>query len=398
MAMCVSSLVRNSFNLLGKSVVKQLVINVTRQLYSPNAMGLNGYLNARDYVKSQFLNVDHLFFNKMRDLIANKEDSMVFTEDLKTMLHIVEKKPEDLDLLYTMLKKYHTQNNLRFGSFVFGTVAMRAFYHLDEPDVALKAFKDPELNGFFDQIMSQQLLLDLLYNHGKYSDVRDVYDIIKTKNINGIVHPKNPFIIVMGACYQENTKDSFDYAVNLFKEVQTRGFEFPRRAITFLASLALKQGSPSVALEVASLARNVRYIDIRCIKVEAYAALKRVDEVMVYFRTTLQTDMPTRRKQSYFKDTIEKVEELVESEKLEENSELVKMLKQIKLHDYVQTGTLDEHITTTIDQIRVNNEQRQWQRPEFGNRQSQQQNRYQSNNKFNESNSFNYRKGLRDLV
>lgn len=166
-------------------------------------MGMNGYLNARDYVKSQFLNVDHLFFNKMRDLIQNKQDSMVFTEDLKTILHIVEKKPEDLELLYAMLKKYHTQNNLRFGSFVFGTVAMRAFYHLDEPDLALQAFKDPELNSFFDQIMSQQLLLDLLYNHGKYSDVRDVYDIIKTKNINGIVHPKNPFIIVMGACYKE---------------------------------------------------------------------------------------------------------------------------------------------------------------------------------------------------
>lgn len=166
-------------------------------------MGMNGYLSARDYVKSQFLNVDHLFFEKMRNFIDKGDESMIFTEDLKTMLHMAEKKPEDLELMYKMMKKYNTQNNLRFGSFIFGTVAMRTLYHLDEPDLALQAFKDPELNNFFDQIMTHQLLMDLLYNHGRYSDVRDVYDITKTRNISGIVHPKNPFILVMGACYKE---------------------------------------------------------------------------------------------------------------------------------------------------------------------------------------------------
>lgn len=90
----------------------------------------------------------------------------------------------------------------------------------------------------------------------------------------------------------------------MFKEGQDKGFDFPRRAITFLAGLALKQDAPDIALEAASLARNVRYIDIRCIKVEAYVALNRIDEVMVYFRNTLQNDLPNRRKQCYFKDTV----------------------------------------------------------------------------------------------
>lgn len=92
--------------------------------------------------------------------------------------------------------------------------------------------------------------------------------------------------------------------MKLFQEVQTRGFEFPRRAITLVGALALKQGNPNVALEVASMAKNVRYIDIRCIKIEAYAILKRFDEVLVYFRNSLQTDLPSRRKQCYFKDTV----------------------------------------------------------------------------------------------
>ena len=148
------------------------------------------------------MNVDHLFFEKMKDFVE-QPDALIFTEDLKTMMHLVEKKPELLELMHKMMQKYNSQNNLRFGSFVFGTVAMRALYHLDEPDLALKVFKDPLMENFFDQIMTHQILMDLLYNHGRYADVREVYDIIKVKNINDIVHPKSPFIIVMGACYRE---------------------------------------------------------------------------------------------------------------------------------------------------------------------------------------------------
>lgn len=166
-------------------------------------MGMNGYLNAREYVKSQFLNVDNVFRDKMKDFVQKPENSMIFTEDLKTMVHLVEKTPEDLELLLNMVKKFHTQSNLRFGTFVFGTVVMRAFYHMNEPEWALKAFKDPELNNFFDQIMTFQLLMDMLYNNGMYKDCREIYDIIKTKNVGSVVHPKNSVIIVLGACYKE---------------------------------------------------------------------------------------------------------------------------------------------------------------------------------------------------
>ncbi|XP_014213902.1 pentatricopeptide repeat-containing protein 2, mitochondrial [Copidosoma floridanum] len=353
MALLVGNLTKSSLKLLANNVMKQLMFNASRPLYSANSMGINGYLNAREYVKSQFHNIDHMFYNKMKDFVDKKEDSMIFTEDLKTMLHICEKKMEDLELLYKMLIKYKSQNNLRFGSFIFGTVVMRLLYHLDEPDFALKAFMDPKLDGFFDQIMTHQLLMDLLYNHGRYNDVIAVYDVTKSKNINGIVHPKNPFILVMAACYQENTPQSLKYAKDLFTEAQNRGYEFPRRSITFLAALALKQKDAVTALEVAALARNVRYIDIRCVKVVAFTHMERIDEIMVYFRESLQNDSDTRRKQCYFHDTIEEVEKFIEHKKLDENHDLVKMLKQLKLHDYVQTGTLHDHITATIESVKV---------------------------------------------
>lgn len=68
--------------------------------------------------------------------------------------------------------------------------------------------------------------------------------------------------------------------------------------------MALKQNAPDIALEAAALGKNSRYIDIRCIKVEAYAKLKRIDEIMVYFRSSLYEDTTYRRKLCYFKDTV----------------------------------------------------------------------------------------------
>lgn len=83
-----------------------------------------------------------------------------------------------------------------------------------------------------------------------------------------------------------------------------RGFEFPRRSISFLSYLALKQNEPETALEVISLAKNIGYIDVRCIKVVAFARLKRLEEIGVFFRESLLSDVDGRRKRCYFQDTV----------------------------------------------------------------------------------------------
>jgi pentatricopeptide repeat domain-containing protein 2 len=145
-----------------------------------------------------------MFREKMEDTVNNYgNERLIFTEDLKNMLHLVEKNPKDLDLMLKMIKKYNSQNKLRFGNFVFGTIAMRVYYYLDEPDLAFQAIKDPELEGFFDQVTTYQLLMDLLYNHGRYNDVKELYNELQNKCINGQGHPRNPFILVTAACYKQ---------------------------------------------------------------------------------------------------------------------------------------------------------------------------------------------------
>lgn len=139
--------------------------------------------------------------------ICNTDSSMIFTEDLKSMLHLAQKKPEDIELIVKMLTKFNTQNKeMRFGTYVFGPVVMRTFYYLDEPELAYTAFNDPQFDCFFDQLISYQILLSLLYKHEKYPEMRKVYDLIKNKQFQfdrPFDYPRNALILVMAACYKE---------------------------------------------------------------------------------------------------------------------------------------------------------------------------------------------------
>lgn len=66
----------------------------------------------------------------------------------------------------------------------------------------LQCFKDPELDGLFDQFMTFQLLLDLLYEEKRYKEVLEIFDLIKEKQVQGIKYPTYSIVIVFAACYK----------------------------------------------------------------------------------------------------------------------------------------------------------------------------------------------------
>jgi len=247
-----------------------------------------------------------------------------------------------------MIAKFNSQDKeLRFGTFIFGPVVMRTFYYLDEPDLAFTAFKDPQFDNFFDQMISYQILLCLLYKHGKYSEMRDVYNIIKTKNLGG-EYPRNSLILVLAACYKENTPETLQYALDLWREMNDKGFKFMRRASTFLTALAIKQNSPHIAIEIVTSMRESRYIDVRCLKVLAYTDLKRFTEIVPILRTSLEFDRPNAHKETYFKDVIDKLEETMAKENIPEDFELYKLIALLKKNNHILPDMLEEHLCHEI--------------------------------------------------
>jgi len=338
---------RLNVGLANNTLLRSSFLNCCRTLYSDQSLGLQGYENARLNFRNQFLNVENTFRSKMEE-VCNTDSSMIFTEDLKSMLHLAQKKSEDIELLIKMLTKFNNQSKeMRFGTFIFGPVVMRTFYYLDEPELAFTAFKDPKFENFFDQLISYQILLSLLYKHGKYAEMRDVYDIVKTKYMES-GYPRNSFILAMAACYKENTPETLEYALKNWREIQEKGHIIMRRATTFLAALAIKQNSPHIAVEILTSVKEARYIHIRCLKVLAYTELKRFTEIVPILRASLEYDRPNANKESYFRDVIEKLEETMAKENVPEDFELYKLIALLKRDEHILPETLENHICAEI--------------------------------------------------
>ncbi|XP_032686668.1 pentatricopeptide repeat-containing protein 2, mitochondrial-like isoform X2 [Odontomachus brunneus] len=347
MAATMRGLMKLNVTLASNTLLRSSLLNSCRFLYSDQALGIVNYEAARLNFRNQFINVEDTFRSKMQE-VCNTESSMIFTEDLKSMLHLVQKKPEDIELIVKMLTKFNIQNKeMRFGNFIFGPVVMRTFYYLDEPDLALTAFKDPQFDNFFNQFMSYQILLCLLYKHNRYSDIKEVFEIIKIKNATNNMFPKNSITMVMAACYKENTAESIEYALSIWKEFINDEY-YVRRATSLLAALAINQNMAHIAIEIITTIRQARYIDVRCLKVAAYTNLKRFTEIVPIFRTSLDQDKPNNQKECYFKDVIENLEYAMEKENIAKDFELYKLLALLKNNNRILPDTLQNHLTTEI--------------------------------------------------
>lgn len=332
------------------SLVRQSnCVNQARSLYSASVLGLDGYRSYREKTRTQHLhNVDN-FKRKMKEFVAASATNMVFTEDLKNIIHLAEDTPEDKQLLVDMLEKYNSQaQELRFGNYVFGPVVMRALYVLDDPALALKLFKDEKYAGFFDQLTSYQILGDLLYEKGKYADVREVFDLVKNRQVQGGRYPKHSITLTFAACYKENTPEAFKYAMDLWKELNTVGHVPMRKATAYAAALALNQNQPGIALEIVGTVTKGNYVTIRQLKILALIKMDRLEDIVPILRLVLEIGGPLERKQTFCREVIEKVQAAIAATKSELPQDLTRMLDYLEKNGHITDVSLDELLSQEI--------------------------------------------------
>ncbi|XP_062553584.1 pentatricopeptide repeat-containing protein 2, mitochondrial-like [Armigeres subalbatus] len=321
-----------------------------RNLYSPSVLGLDGYENYREKIQTQHMhNVDN-FKRKMREFVAGSTTNMVFTEDLKNIIHLADNTDEDKKLLVDMIDKYNSQaQELRFGNYIFGPVIMRALYSMKDPALAFKLFKDEKYIGFFDQLTTYQILGDLLYKNGLYAEVRELFDLIKIRQVQGGRYPKHSITLTFAACYQENTKESFRYAMDLWKELNAVGHIPMRKATALAAGLALKQNQADIALEIVGSKGN--YVTIRQLKILALTSLERLDDLIPVFRSVLEVGGPLEKRQTFCREVIQKVQDAITSTKSEVPQDLKRMLEYLEANGHISDTTLDELLCQEIVSI-----------------------------------------------
>lgn len=345
-------------NLL-RNVMKQSPSS--RSLYSETALGVDNYIIGREKVKQQFTaQNEEKFREKMVEFTSDKPGNMVFTEDLKNMAHLVNKSPEDIELINKMLQKYNSQNKeLRFGLFVFGPVIMRMFYHLNEVDAALKLFKDPQMEGFFDQLISFQLLLDMLYENKRYNEVLELFDFIRSKQVQGARYPKHSVVLAFAACYRLNTPQSFEYCTKLWKDLAEVGHIPMRKAATFAAGLALEQKSPQIALEILSTIKDQGYVSVRNLKLITYAQLDRPDNALPILRNSVNVDEPVFKKRTFISLAIAELKQsIVKNAEKELEADFNRIEKTLIQNGQINEDSIEHLLCSEITSTALNGQRR----------------------------------------
>jgi pentatricopeptide repeat domain-containing protein 2 len=300
------------------------------------------------------------FKAKMEEFVKDESSkNLIFTEDLKNMVHLSE--IQDCPLVTQMIKRFCSQSKeVRFGNFVFGPVIMRLFHHLKDSQTALELFKDESLGGFFDQLVTYQILLDLLYEKGQYQEILDTFDIIQSRQLQGSRYPKHGIIVVFAACYKLNTPESLEYAKKVFHGAVDSGHIPLRRATTFIGALALNQNQPGVTMEVLSNLKGQNYVSVRALKVLALARMKRFDDVLPILRSILEMANPTQNKQTIPKDVLEILKECFkENTDKDLQVDFDKVINFLTTYNHVADQTLDEVLCSEIKQMPFNNQYEQ---------------------------------------
>jgi pentatricopeptide repeat domain-containing protein 2 len=390
------SLLRLSKSLKSMDLTKMLAKN----LYTAEALGLNGFLATKEKTKLQFDGgKEEKFREKMNEFITSPTNNIVFTEDLKNMVHLAERNEGDITLVKEMLKKFNSQNKeLRFGNYIFGPVILRMFHNLNDFESAQEVFTNESVGDLFDQLISYQLLLDMLYENKKYKEVREVFEMIRSRQLQGGRYPKHCVVLAFGACYKENTPESFAYMKQLWSELGKIGHQPMRKGVTFASALAIAQKEFHIGLELACSVRQQNYVTARNLKVLALAELGRLDDVLPILRGVLETDVAVeQQKQTFCKEVIERVAEVFkQSNNKELQQEFTRIEKHLKDNQYISDKTLDDILCTQVSQTPMDNQNRDRRTLAA----SFNGNKYQSDNRYNKRQPYqnrNLRPGLGDL-
>ncbi len=77
-------------------------------MYTPESLGLDGFAMSKNKTEVHFhgAQMKEKFRSRMQEFLTSDSSSLIFTDDLKTMINLAENTPEDLKLLGQMIEKY----------------------------------------------------------------------------------------------------------------------------------------------------------------------------------------------------------------------------------------------------------------------------------------------------
>ncbi|BFY98131.1 hypothetical protein BsWGS_01171 [Bradybaena similaris] len=204
---------------------------VCRTLLSDADIKLEGFQRQRIFITDLLGPAGKAsLMNKLIDVKTPKEAKHICF-GIADFMHLAETNQE-LAELERVFKLISVHDDIE-KSLTFGATLLRLYHHLGMPDRAYRLYKDPVCKVLLSDNTCHKVLMDLLYKHGQYQLVADVYTGLQNFNIDCVT-------LVFGAFYHINTPASCEAAENLVKDL-LQEYTLSKRALLYVVMLSLNQ-------------------------------------------------------------------------------------------------------------------------------------------------------------
>lgn len=226
-------------------------LGAKRYLLTDNIVKLKEFQHKKVAIAYNLPSTKEIYFRNLEEKLT--QNRLILKEELKTLLHLCQSS-EDVQLAKDVIYRYHAENrNFTLGEYKFGPLFMRLCYELDLEDSAVELIRDKNLQGFFLDSTSFNILMDMLFTKGKYESALQV--LIEMKN-QDVRFSKDTYVLAFAICYKLNTPESLKICTTLREEALIKGDVISRRANCFAVALALNQNKLGKAMSIFSQIMN----------------------------------------------------------------------------------------------------------------------------------------------
>ncbi|XP_055323929.1 pentatricopeptide repeat-containing protein 2, mitochondrial-like [Sitodiplosis mosellana] len=274
-----------------------------RTLFTPGTLGVTAYISNRE-LELMYTSQPEQFKEEFRGKVELAVPLNLLVDNLKKYLHLMSSQRDDIELLWKALRLFNTkrdqwQQKSQIDikkNYIFGPITMRVLHYHDLPECAIKFFEDDNITHLFDQLITYQILLDMLYDRKMYGDVLRIYDEVKKRILAQNQYVSNAInAIVFATYYRLNTPNHDELAYDMYNELKACGQHEKqyRKSIALVAAMRLKRHQPDESLEILSIHDDID-VNIRYVRILSYTFLAQFEEV---FRLLEMTLAPTHTDQ-----------------------------------------------------------------------------------------------------
>ncbi|XP_054991156.1 pentatricopeptide repeat-containing protein 2, mitochondrial isoform X1 [Sorex araneus] len=222
-------------------------LGAKRYLLTDNIVKLKEFQHKKVAIGHKLPGTKETFLRNLEKKLT--QNNLILKEELRTLLHLCETR-DDVELAKNVIYRYHAENrNLTLGEYKFGPLFMRLCYELDLEESAVELIKDQHLQGFFSDVTSFNILMDMLFVKGKYKSALEV--LIQMKN-QDVKFCKDTYVLAFAICYKLNNPESLKICTTLREEALIKGEVLSQRASCFAVALALNQNQVAKAASIFS--------------------------------------------------------------------------------------------------------------------------------------------------